>query len=37
MSEWALYGQTLVLRGNGVDVVPSADEVYSSVVEGTSP
>lgn len=37
MSEWALAGQTLVLRGNGVDAVPTAEEVYSSVIEGSSP
>ncbi|MGO1120432.1 DEAD/DEAH box helicase [Rhodovibrionaceae bacterium A322] len=37
MSEWALKGQILVLRGNNVDVVPTAEEVYSSVIEGTSP
>ena len=36
MSEWALDGQTLVLRGDGVDAVPSANEVYSSVIEGMS-
>ena len=37
MSEWALAGQTLVLRGNGLDAVPTAEEVYSSVIEGSSP
>ena len=37
MNEWALDKQTLVLRGNGVDVVPTAEEVYSSVIEGRSP
>ena len=37
MREWALKGRTLVLRGDGVDTVPTAEEVYSSVIEGTSP
>lgn len=37
MSEWALEKQILVLRSNGVDRVPTAEEIYSSVIEGKSP
>ncbi|MBY6018718.1 DEAD/DEAH box helicase [Halomonas denitrificans] len=37
MSEWALEGQILVLRRAGEDIVPTAEEVYSSIIEGRPP
>ena len=37
MNQWAIDGPTLVLRRNGTDFVPTADEIYSSVIEEAPP
>ncbi|WP_206057424.1 DEAD/DEAH box helicase [Nitratireductor sp. XY-223] len=35
MSEWVLDGNVLKLRADDAEIVPTADQVYSSVVENT--
>ena len=36
MTEWAVNGSTLVLRRGGDVIVPTAEEIYSSIIEGQS-